>query len=410
MKESTWQSLYSRQTPPRTHRVLTGFNVNLDQIIPVTRELLDSLSTRQGIPAGFRERLRRAMETCTADEMVVSDSAHYRRFAATFSGTIILGGQAGISSLHLGKMKGASVTCISPGMGQTVRTLLQDAGVKTPQIPGTEKDPPHLVFEFAPGLVPLARGAIPRNNRFIVSPVHDPGTVVLDQTAFAAYLKTAAVSDRAFLSGYQYLRSDDAFEQAADQIRAAKRQNPRLKIHVEWVSGAESRTAQQLIRYILPEADSLGMNEQEFTSLFRCTGPVRKGIPPETSPTPAGLAGMALLFCRKTGLNRLHLHTYGYYLLICRNPRHPEESRQALVIASRNVIRKKGITKPGFISEGRRAVDDVTQAFGPEQSPGIFSAGNYRIIVVPSLIDEGMRVTAGTGDRISSLAFVADPF
>ncbi len=413
MEDSTWFDLYRSMEAPRPARVLTGFNVNLDRIIPVTRDLLESLPADDMVPAGFRERLHHAMETCTADEIFVRDTEQYRQFAARFTGTDAIGGQAGIASMHLKSVGAPAVICIAPFMSGTARAMLQDAGVLIPPfLPAGEVEPEtiHLVFEYSPGLVPLARGTVPRNNRFIVSPVHDPGTVILGESAMAAFLNAAAEIDRAFLSGYRYLTSDREFGIAADQLRAAKGRNPHLKIHIEWVSIADQGITGRLIRYILPVSDSLGVNEHELGLLYRCLEPVPAVAGSGISPTPVDCVNQAMILCTRTGLARLHLHTFGYYLLVCRNSPDPEGCRDALLLASQEAVRSSKGTEPGFVPEGRAAVDAIARAFGPEQSPGIVQTGTCTLIVIPSLIVKGITKTAGMGDRISSIAFAADPF
>ena len=64
--------------------------------------------------------------------------------------------------------------------------LLRDAGVipltfekKT----GYPPDSIHIVFEYPPGLVPVANGVVPRGNRFIISPIHDPSTAIIPDGA-----------------------------------------------------------------------------------------------------------------------------------------------------------------------------------------------------------------------------------
>jgi len=65
---------------------------------------------------------------------------------------------------------------------------------------------------------------------------------------------------------------------------------------------------------------------------------------------------------------------------------------------------------PAIVPEGIAALQDVAGVFGRKILPGIFHAGDYQVIVIPSLIAQGITKSAGMGDRISSLAFAADPF
>jgi ADP-dependent phosphofructokinase/glucokinase len=351
------------------------------------------------------------METCTADELFVQDTVLYREFASHFRGSTVIGGQAGIAAAQLASAGAPEVVCIAPSMGAVTQGMLRDTGV-TVTGPATvsagSPDTVHLVFEHSPGLVPLAYGTVPRNNRFIVSPLHDPRTILLDGEMAGKFLEAASTCNRAFLSGYQYLTSDEECRIAADQLRMAKAQNPFLRIHAEWVTVADNAITGRFIRYILPCVDSLGLNERELGFLHHSLGqPVHGG----QAPLSAGsLARQATAICRAAGLVRLHLHTFGYYVVIFRDPHDPERTRNALLFAARTVAQASPGEEPVIVPGGYQALEDAAGAFGRELSPGIFRNGEYHVIVIPSLIARGVTRTAGMGDRISSLAFAADPF
>ena len=132
--------------------------------------------------------------------------------------------------------------------------------------------------------------------------------------------------DRAFLSGYQYLTSDREFSIAAGQLRVAKKQNPHLRIHAEWVTVADREITGRFVRHILPHADSLGLNERELGFVYRCLNPAASHGSRASAGSAGTLAQQALEICRSTGLVRLHLHTFGYYIVVCKDPASPEKS------------------------------------------------------------------------------------
>jgi ADP-dependent phosphofructokinase/glucokinase len=353
------------------------------------------------------------MQTCTADELFIRDPVVYQQFIRHFRGCDVIGGQAGIAAVHLMSAGAEGAICIAPSMGGITWGMLREAGVMIPGASGGTVDQPdtiHLVFEYPPGLVPLAEGAVPRNNRFIVSPLHDPSTVILDSDTMREFRNAASTCTRAFLSGYQYLTSEREFLIAAGQIVEAKKQNPSLRIHVEWVTVTNHEITGHFIRHILPRADSLGLNEQELGLVYQGLNPAVARNHGETFRSASVLAKQAIEICQSTGLIRLHLHTFGYYIVVCKDPLHPEKTRDALLFASRSAVQAAGGTEYGIVAEGLRAIEDIAGAFGREVSPGIFNSGEYCVIVIPSLIARGIVKTAGMGDRISSLAFVADPF
>jgi ADP-dependent phosphofructokinase/glucokinase len=411
MEERIWQELYRNLEIPLLGRTIVGFNVNIDRSVPVTHDLLGSLPSPGGELAVFRDRLFRSMQTCTADELFVQDRILFRQFEHQFHGSSAIGGQAGIAAVQLASA-GAEVICIAPSMGVMTREKLREAGVTIPgpvRVPA-EPDTVHLVFEHSPGLVPVNEGTIPRSNRFIVSPHHDASAIIPGGDTQEEFRTAASSCTRAFLSGYQYLTSGEEFREAADQLAVIKSGNPHLRIHVEWVTVEDSTITGLFIRHILPRVHSLGVNERELGLLYRSLQPLADGDSGHPDQDAITLASYARELCCRAGLVRLHLHTYGYYIVVCKNPSYPEMARNALLFASRTVARASGGGEPRIIPEGRRALEDISSAFGREIAPGIFRAGEYRIIVVPSLVAREISTTVGLGDRISSLAFVADPF
>jgi ADP-dependent phosphofructokinase/glucokinase len=403
--EKYWAERYERVTAPPIQPVLVGFNVNLDQIIPVTKELLDSAGLRTGDLADLRSHLIHSMEHCTAEEWFVADPVKYARFMEYFSGTgsLAMGGQAGIAALHLAALGAPEVFCLAPALGRNAAEMLNDKGVRIPGSPPNAKACPdaiHLIFEYKPGLVPLAGGALPRNNRFIVSPKKTAENTLMKEKSLRAMLLKAAPCTRAFLSGYQYLHTEDEFCRAADQIRAIRTINHRMRVHIECVSVTDASVVEGLVHHILPAADSAGMNEHELSLM-----PGQ-----DNDKTPAGMAQGILSLARTTGLARIHLHTFGYYLQVIRKDRaiQPERSLAALLNAAGVVARAAGGTGTRVSREGIGAVMQLEEVFGPGQDVGIFSSGDYFILAVPTLIASEISKTSGLGDILSSTAFVAD--
>lgn len=270
MNAGVWEKLYQTLQKPQLDPVLTGFNANIDRVIPVTAGLLRSFErlSVKGFDA-LPERLKQSMRSCSADEVFISEPSRYRDLSESFSrsGSLALGGQAGISAVHLRRLGIPSVTCAVPGAGLKTCALLQNAGA----IPLTfesgasdRSDIIHLVFEYPPDLVPVAEGVVPRSNRFIVSPVHDPSTVIVPQASENSFLEQIASCRRAFLSGYQYLRTEQEFVTAARQIRMIRSVHPLMRTHVECVSGADRNVLSMMLCHILPNTDSIGLNEREL--------------------------------------------------------------------------------------------------------------------------------------------------
>jgi ADP-dependent phosphofructokinase/glucokinase len=416
MDEGTWAALYEKTGTPLLHPVFVGFNVNLDRIINVSRELLESAEFRQGELKELRLHMVHSMVHCTAEEWFVPDPVQYVRFTGYFSktGSLALGGQAGIAALHLAKLGNPNVICIAPEMGQKTQRMLKNGGVQVIEIPSREgagPDTVHLVFEYKPGLVPLAEGVMARDNRFIASPRKTGKNTIMPEKSLSDTLPRVSTCTRAFLSGYQYLQEECEFIQAADQIRLLKENNPDLRVHIECVSVTDERVLAGIVHHILPSADSAGMNENELSLMVDGTKEPNRDTGKPDKTTPASLLRGMLKLAEQTGLARIHLHTFGYYLLVIRKDRCvPTDSQAALLYAARVVAEAAGGTATSVSTSGQEAVNQVADVFGPEQSPGIFLQGDYYLIIVPTLIAKNISKTAGLGDILSSTALVADLF
>ncbi len=397
-----WEELYRRTKKPSLSPVLTGFNVNLDRILPVTRQLLDPAGFCNGHLEEVRSRLISSMQHYTAEEWIMEDRSLFKRLLSCFTctGTITLGGQAGIAAAHLARLGAPSVTCIAPSMGPDVARILREAGVRVyGDRAGSAADTVHHIFEYAPGLINPAQDAIPRNNRFIISPEKTGDSTILGDTLLAALLPELADGTRAFLSGYQYLKSDEEFIRAVSQVLAIRDTGRNNRVHVECVSVTDPRINAGIIRHILPAADSAGMNENELSLLL--------GHPLE--PGPEHLVKGVLELAKKTGLARIHLHTYGLYLLAAREDRaRPKLSRDALLFAATITAAAARGTTIAVSPHGIAALRRITTPLGEEDAPGMWCTRDYHIQAVPTLIATESARTTGLGDILSSTAFVAD--
>jgi ADP-dependent phosphofructokinase/glucokinase len=404
MDRSYWEREYEQAGIPPLNPVLVGFNVNLDRIILVSRELLDSEGFRSRELSDLRSHLIHSMEHCTAEEWYVANPGHYTRLTEQFSGYgyLAMGGQAGIAALHLAGLGAPEIICLAPFMGSEAKKMLRKRGVRVPGHDSDSRtDTIHLIFEYKPGLVPSAQGVIPRNNRFIASPKKTAENTLFENRDFLEILPELSTCTRAFLSGYQYLEEEQEFARAAEQIKILKQANPQMRVHIECVSVTDPKVIAGLNRYILPVADSAGMNEHELALLLGHEG----------NPSPVSLVKSMIDLAAATGIKRIHLHTFGYYLLLVRKEHaFPDASRTALMYAARVVAEAAMGRHTDISSHGLEALGRLAEEFRPGPLPGSFTAGNYQVLTVPTLIASDITKTAGLGDILSSTAFVADKF
>lgn len=416
MNSDTWQNLYRHVKAPQLDPAVVGFNVNIDRIIPVTPALPESPLLCQPDLFELRARLLHSMKNCTAEEWFVTDPARYLGFTRVFSGTgsLSIGGQAGIAAVHLSSIGVPDVLCITHSAGPETGKILIKANVRVlalnPETTGPE-DEIHLVFEYPPGLVPLAEGAISRNNRFIVSPACDPASAFIPGAIEGKVISAVSRYTRVFLSGYQYFSHDSEFVRAAGQIQHMKTDNPSMRVHVECVSVTDDAVIGGFARRILPVADSIGLNEHELLLLLHHLCPEDSAYDISRHLSAHELVRGALFVCRKSGIRRLHLHTFGYYVLVIKKESaSPGDSLNALLFAALTTVRVAQGSTNEISPVGLRALEQIEKAIGPCQSPGIYVAGTHWIIVIPTIIAHNITKSSGLGDILSSTAFVADRF
>ncbi len=412
-----WEELYRAVHMPHLDPVVTGFNACIDRIIPVTGGLLRSLEMSAVLGAEpLRTRLVRAMRNCTADEWFVTDPDVYRSLADLFrtTGNPVAGGQAGIAALHLQSIGVPAVTCAIPGAGPQVRAFLQQAGICTLAFSPEEDvrtEAVHLVFEYPPGLIPAAEGVTPRSSRFIASPLHDPSTVLVPAGAMEDFLASIAPCRRAFLSGYQYLRTGQDFITAASQLCRIRAVHPLMRTHVEFVTVTDPTVLSMMLRHILPNADSIGLNERELWLLHGVLEGESPVVPAAAAAPPFACMRAALALAEATGVARIHLHTFGYYVLVLdAGSAEPERSRDALILAARAAAGAAGGGDQRIPQTGLSACETLRDKLGDGGGTGIFTSGSRVVIAVPACIAQGIWKTTGLGDIISSTAFVADRF
>jgi len=416
MDESIWQKLYDNVSSIPLNSTIVGFNVNLDRIITVTPELLGSSLLNLPILSELRLQLLHSMQTCTAEEWFVTDPHMYQQFTRLFAdyGYLVIGGQAGIAAVHLASSGISDVLCITHSPGPDTQKILTNAGVHLLDLKaGNEpsSDTIHLIFEYPPGLVPLFKGVNPRNNRFIASPAHTTESVLIPGKKMNEFSQEIAHYTRAFLSGYQYLQTDEEFCQAAEQCQLMKKNNNRMRVHVECVSVNDNKIIRGFIKHILPVADSIGLNEHELVLLLDCLNSNNKDPKIFEILSPLQLVKGALLVCKKSGLIRLHLHTFGYYVQVIRNDcAHAEKSQNALLSAARAVAQAAHGTHMEISTAGIIAIAEVDKTFGPQISPGIFRTKTHTIVMIPAIIVKDIKKSSGLGDILSSSAFVLDQF
>jgi ADP-dependent phosphofructokinase/glucokinase len=187
--------------------------------------------------------------------------------------------------------------------------------------------------------------------------------------------------------------------------------HPLMRTHVECVSGADRNVMALMLEHVFPAADSIGLNEHElglFMQVMRGSSTRSADIHPSS---PVACVRDAVTLADATGVSRIHVHTFGYYILILKSENsEPEVSQNALLLASRVAAGTAGAGEQVLSREGLLAYASIQDSYGPDDMTGIFRIDDHVVVIVPAYISQNVQKTAGLGDILSSTAFVADRF
>ncbi len=135
---------------------------------------------------------------------------------------------------------------------------------------------------------------------------------------------------------------------AARQIRMIRGVHPLMRTHVECVSGPDPEVMLMMLRYIFPNTDSIGLNERELGSYMHQVRTPGSMPPAHLPSSPVTCVHDAIALAKATGVSRIHLHTFGYYVLILKSGTlDPEVSHNALLLAAQVTADAAGLQEQG---------------------------------------------------------------
>lgn len=436
--------------------VATAFNTNIDAILKIKGSTLKKLIVENSIPidelqnismSGFSKPtdviigIVKCFCRGIAEEWVTDDIDVYNWMDANLGyDHLQMGGQAGIIAnalALLGVKKVVAHTNSHPKLqAQQFLDLenlfgLNDAGNLEKAINITrETDIPliHWIIEFDKGDSFEIDGKIfscPKSNRFIAT--YDPLNMKLVMNkGFIDYLNTHKVN-YLLLSGFHPLLKSNGgvnlVKDAVPVLQRWKKHNPNLIIHLEIASTQDIAVRKAIVKYIVPLADSVGLNERETIDLLRILDQQSLADRIEQN-TCSSLLFEALLFLKKKlKMKRIQLHMFGLYMTL-QDPNFVHSAEQNL----------KGMMTAAVVSSSKAyngelaRYDDVVKTLGmsvsvqslnelnnlsqilhnPElNSTGICKVGDFILSVVPTILVDRPKTLVGMGDTISSVSLLA---
>ncbi|XP_068598099.1 ADP-dependent glucokinase [Brachionichthys hirsutus] len=291
----------------------------------------------------------------------------------------------------------------------------------------------HLILEYPSG-AKWGKYTSHRANRYIVhSDDHNPYLASLED--FAQNLMHFK-PDLLVVGGLQMMDNfpfqsgerEALLSRLADVLSTSSSQTG---VHFEMASFVEERIMEDLLRYVIPHSDSLGMNEQELPNLLSLLKGSTITVLSDPNPRVATVLDQMREVYRILNrrhrdasadgvgvkpLTRLHVHTLAFQaMIVTRGSRWKNTmsaTAKASLTANRHVCGSDDIDP----SKARLIMDEsfsVSRREGSQRIPlqeerpvSCWDEDDYEICVAPVLVCTEVYQTAGGGDNISAAGLV----
>lgn len=418
MIKEDWEEKYRNSTDlvESSVGVLTGFNANLDVIHQVSEIDLDLEGVNPELleEVSNLDELRSSLKYCIENS---ENNESNKNLEIDFEGEEFIGGQAGIMSNFLAGT-GNGVIFYTPLLSEELASEI-DEKVLYPVIDGdftlknvrdasnTDRNKKNHIFEF--------------NKK------DSSGRLILSDTlkGFGPYFRKGVEENLdtiqkniecAVFSGFHDIEGnkDAKLKKSAKQLEMIDKPT-----HLEFVDKNQEITS-LILKYILPKVDSFGLDETEFESLMELL----------EMETPEGNLNLGKAFdaskrlIKKFDLERIHLHTYRYHLVVAENgyTTSKNEIRNSMLygeVAAIQAADKGYIPSKEDISDfdmenkeinGLEELHHFGDFFDLERfdEKGIAEIDGYKVIAIPTIIHNNPEKTVGMGDIISSGAFTSE--
>ncbi|XP_037652416.1 ADP-dependent glucokinase [Sebastes umbrosus] len=299
----------------------------------------------------------------------------------------------------------------------------------------------HLILEYPSG-ASWGHYTSRRANRYIVhSDDHNP---YLDSMAeFAEKLKDFT-PDLLVVGGLQMMDNfpfqsgerDALLSRLANLLSSS---SPQIGVHFEMASFVEESIMEDLLHYVIPHADSLGMNEQELPNLLSLLKGSNITVLSDPNPRVATVldqmrevyrivnqrsknasagsdTNRAEAFTEAKPLTRLHIHTLAFQAMIVTHGSQWKNTMSATAKASLTANRHVCGSDDIDTSKARLIMDDsfsISRREGSQRIPlqetrpvSCWDEDDYEICVAPVLVCTEVYQTAGGGDNVSAAGLV----
>ncbi len=333
----------------------------------------------------------------------------------------VLGGNAPIIAQRLAQ-EGWNVLLASK-MNERVASTLHDSIILANPTSNTTKEDIHLIMEFDLG-EEWEDYKSPRGNRFIV---HSDTSNMLLETLEGFQDVLYKFNPDLFIIGGLQLMDNFAFDTKLRTERLKQLESllqslsPETKVHFEMASFVEQQLLEDIIEYIIPYADSIGMNEQELSNLHNMLLYNNVTYATECNPRVATTLDQARKVYKTLHmqqghkhrhLSRLHIHTLAYQAIFTDQNGGWKHTRsaaaKAALMANRHVCASSyiDVDKAKLIMDDSFSVSrqpSATRVPLKQSEPvSCWYEDQLKLCVAPNLVCTNIYKTASAGDNISA--------
>ncbi|MCK5159265.1 MAG: hypothetical protein KAR08_08920 [Candidatus Heimdallarchaeota archaeon] len=450
----------------RTKGVLVGFNVNIDKIIEITPEVINTVISKQKYQINLQEKraskivrsiedffyfLFQSLKEGRADEYLIVSNQISMWIERNFSvKDVKIGGQAGIIANLLKKINVNQILLSLPIFNKELMKLLDSSILvvsetgerlsleEVKNIDEHESNPIiHYVFEFTEGRYSFGDKIVEckRSNRFIISFDLVNSILKIRDSFYNFSIDNIRNFSLAIVSGFHLVHPevhsqktiDMIIKPARDLFQKWKKLNPDITIHFEIAATNDKDLRKKIIDTILPFVDSIGLNEQELLDFIEIIDPTTYLLLKGNLSSVNLFKGIRKISSKFPHL-RIHLHYLGYYLTL--SPPISKElvsrRKKSLLLASlfaAETADKKVITSKEDIlnvqilvsSKGMNELHKLEAYLNEEYNKisifaeeGWFTTPSFTLVSIPTIMVNSPKQLVGLGDTISSISVLFD--
>ncbi len=432
---------------------VTAFNANIDAVLKITPEFLQTLIKKLNLTLAELENIKqtkiytpqdvvkgifKCFKNGIAEEWITEEKAVYDWLNENIGyDRLQIGGQGGIVANALANIGIKKVVAHANSLPKlqaeqfakkdNLFSFDENANLMPAHKINRSNDTAliHWIIEFNRGDILEIEGQkfkCPKSNRFIAT--YDPLNLklVIDKP-FMDYVKKNE-SEYVILSGFHALTTNNngvgLIDQIVPQIRQWKEHNLNGIFHLEIASTQDIEVRKAIVCKIAPLMDSIGINEREAIDVLEAIGETDLAKRCSEKTTAENLFAGIVKIKERLDIKRVQLHMFGLYVTLQDTGFKitPEQNLKGMMTAATVAAAKAGTgTIENLLFAHGNTVSDVGLIEADRLATsigqcdldvnGISRYRNWDLIVVPTILIEKPITLVGMGDTISSVSLVA---